>query len=401
MKDSDGPTWLLRIQNAFLPLAKGIYLLVAVVSLITVIGGSLFVLYLQSVISLPVRTVSVPPPYSESPAKLGNTPVPAMDLSLVSNHLAPPTNIRFKVTIDTITAPLREEDNILGYFLADTSNGLASPDGIDIPGGRDATLFERTFDQEHKAIGLKATAALIKEINDTLRDIHEQKERNFEIQVLARDQYRMLSDLTTISFTLRFGPKAPTPTTPEPPMLEPTELGKIAGDIAKIVEPEANQARTVAYRQALEIPKQCKTSDQNQVFVANYRQAFEQVRTRLKKDNIKAFYAGLCEAWQDVLARQAAARRQVEDAQAAARRQVEDARAQALAFNNEASAKHQLEASAAQATTYVTMSIVGAALATFLSISLIVAFLAIEGHSRAIREAIKAMVRASEETNRQ
>ena len=149
----------------------------------------------------------------------------------------------------------------------------------------------------------------------------------------------------------------------------------------------------------LEIPKQCEASDQNQVFVANYRQAFEQVRTRLKANNIEAFYAGLCEAWQDVVAREAAARRQVEEAQAAARRQVEEARAQALEFNNEARAKHQLEASAAQATTYVAMSIVGGALATFLSISLIVAFLAIEGHSRAIREAVKAMVSVSQEKN--
>ena len=399
MKDSDGPTWLLRIQNAFLPLAKGIYLLVAIGSLITVIGGSLFALYMQSVIALPVKTVAVPPPYSESPANVGNTPVPTMDLFLVSNHLAPPTNIKFVVTIDTITTPLREEDNILGYFSADTSNGLASfPDGIDIPGGRDATLFERTFDQEHKAIGLKATTTLIKEINETLRDIQEQNERNFEIQLLARDRYRMLSDLTTISFPLRFGPKSPPPPTPEPTMSEPTELQKIAGDIATIVTSEP-KSRVAAYRRALEIPKQCEASDQTQVFVANYRQAFEQVRTRLKADNIEAFYAGLCEAWQNVLAREAAARRQVEEAHAAARRQVEEARAQALEFNNEARATHQLEASAAQATTYVTMSIVGGALATFLSISLIVAFLAIEGHSRAIREAVKAMVSVSEERN--
>lgn len=410
MKNGDGPGWLIRIQNTFLPLAKGIYIFAAMGSLLTIVGGIAFVIYLQSVIALPPKTVPIPPPYSDSAAQSAGTSAQEMDLSLIDRRLAPPANVRFKVTIDTITAPLRQEDNVVfGYFAADTENGLApSQDGITLLDRRDAALFETTFSRQHQEIGLKPTPTLVDEINETLRDIQEEKERSFEIEVIARDRYKNRPvEPATISFSLRFAPKAPSSAAPEAPRpdgakpepatLEPTELGKIAGEIAKKLVSEAIPERAAAYGLALKVPERCGANKQNEAFVANYRKAFELARDRLNADNVEAFYTGMCEAWQNVLQREAAARRQADEERAAARRRAEEARVQAVAFNNEALVRHQAETLEARAKSYLTMSVVGGALAAFLSISLIVAFLAIEGHSRAIRQAVEAMVRVSGE----
>lgn len=91
----------------------------------------------------------------------------------------------------------------------------------------------------------------------------------------------------------------------------PTELEKVAGDIAKAVVSEASPERVTAYLGALEVPKRCGAEGQNQAFVASYRQAFEQARTWLSAENVEAFYQGVCEAWQDVPGREAAAPEQV------------------------------------------------------------------------------------------
>jgi hypothetical protein len=407
MKNGDGPDWLVRIQNTFLPLAKGIYIVAALGSLLTVIGGAAFILYLQSVIARPPKTVPIPPPYADSAAQSGGATAQEMDFALVDKRLVPPENVRFNVTIGTITAPLRQEDNVvLGYFTADTKNGL---DRVDLQ-GRDAALFEAIFSRQRQQIGLKPTSALVNEIVETLRDIQEEKERRFEIEVIARDQYKNRPpEPTTISFSLRFAPKSPPSAAPEAPwpeVAEPepsgsesTELEKIAGDIAKAVVSEVSPERAAAFSQALKTPEECGANKQNEAFVANYRKAFELVRDRINADNVKAFYTGMCEAWKNVLQREAAARRQAEEERAAARRGAEEARVQAVAFNNAALARHQAESLAARATSYLTMSVVGGALAAFLSISLIVAFLAIEGHSRAIRQAVEAMVKVSENTS--
>jgi hypothetical protein len=399
MTDSDQPgrRWFLRMQSVYvLPLARGICLLIALACLIAVIGGISYVVFLQASIVGQPTPIPVPPPYQDSePAEAVSDR--AIDLAVVQSRLEPPTNIRFVTTIGAITEPPRA-GQVLGRFVADTRNGLAPfPDGISLLGGPDAELFERVREGSKQGIGLAAKTALVAELTETLRDIQATTSRTFTIRVVARDPYGVVSAPTDLSFTLTLGPKSAASAEPPPALPSvPTELQSIAREIARIVEPEVNPAHFAAYRTALKVPARCGTKDNDWTFLANYRQAIEAVRPRLTAANVEAVYLGLCEAWKGVLQREAAEREQVEQRRRAARRAADEARSRALAHNNERLRQHENRVSRAKLQTAVTLSAVGGALTLFLSVALILAFLAIEGHSRAIRTAMEAMVRATD-----
>ena len=404
MKESDrsGKRWFLQIQSTYvLPLARGIYLLIALACLLTVIGGVIFAVYLQTSIARQPSTVPVPTPY-QGTATVGDTSAPEVDLAVIGNRLEPPTNIRFVVTARTITKP-PVEGTVLGHFIADTPNMLAPfPEGVSILGGRDAELFERIRDPAQERIGLAARAALAAEIAEALLDIKEQTSQTFEVRVVARDKYGMTSVPTDLSFALKLGPALASPAAPVPeaqaePQPEPTELQTIAREIARIVEPEVNPDHFAAYKTAVKVPGRCGTSDDDETFVSNYRRALEGMRPRLSASNVEAFYAGLCEAWKGVLEREAAERERAEQKQYAARRVADEARARAQAHNAQVLQEHSARVLDAKAQTAVAMSVIGGALAIFLLIALVLAFLAIEGHSRAVRAAMESMVRMTEE----
>ncbi|NEX16815.1 MAG: hypothetical protein C1943_09340 [Halochromatium sp.] len=144
---SDGYTrgrqWILRVQSAFvLPLARGIYLLVALACLFTVIGGIIYVAFLQASAASQPTLEPLPPAYQES-GTIDEYPPYEIDLSVIEDHLAAPGGLRFLVTIGTITTAI-DESTLLGHFQASTLNKLAGfPDGVSLLGGRDAHLFER------------------------------------------------------------------------------------------------------------------------------------------------------------------------------------------------------------------------------------------------------------------
>lgn len=169
--------WFHRIQSLYvLPLARGMYLLIALVSLLVVVGGSIYALYLQAVIASQPSSVPIPPPYQESGSPVAAT-AQTLDIGLVGSRLEPPTNIRLNVRAGTITAPLRR-DEVIGYFQADTKNNLAtSSEAVSILGGKDADFFERVYDAQTKTIGLKGTTLLEKLVADELLDIMEPKSR--------------------------------------------------------------------------------------------------------------------------------------------------------------------------------------------------------------------------------
>jgi hypothetical protein len=388
----------LRLQSAYvLPLARGVYLLIAVVCLLTVIGGILYAVYLQASTASQPATVALPPPYQGSAAVTQSSPR-EVDLAVVGSRLVSPTNIRFVLAAGTITAPPRE-GVVLGRFVADTPNKLASfPDGISILGGADAELFERTNDAAHQGIGLAARPALVTQISDALRDIKEVTSRTFEIRVVARDEYGIMSAPTDVSLTLRFGPEpaAPAQPTPEAPAA-PTDLQAIAREIAQAVEPEVNPARFAVFNAAVKVPGRCGANDGDKAFLANYRRAVGEVRERLTASNVEAFYLGLCDAWKAALTREAAERDREEQKHSAARRAADEARARAQAHNDHLLQQHASRVFEARTQTAVTMSVIGGAFAIFLSVALLLAFLAIEGHSRAIRAAMESMVRLSAE----
>jgi hypothetical protein len=400
MSDTEarGRQWLLRLQSAFvLPIARGLYLLIAVASLVTVIGGLLYVAFLQASVTAEPTMAPVPEPFTGA-APAVDTSARSVDLNLVGKRLAPPTNLRFVVDVATVSKPL-QPGVVLGYFAADTPNALAPfPDGVSLLGGRDAPLFDRVADPKHDAIGLAPRAALIDEIAERLRDGKGVESRPFEIRVVARDRYGIASEVADLVFSVRIG--VPPTTGAARPVAEPqrpaTELEKLAGEIAEVVEPTVNPARFDAYRVAVQAPSRCGTTDADRVFLGNYRRAFEELRPRLTAANVEAFYLGLCEAWNVTLRRESAEREQAQERWYSERRAAEQARAAVEARNHELLRRHAADVLQAKAQSVLATSVVGVALVVFLSVALILAFLAIEGHSRAVRVAIEAMVRISE-----
>jgi hypothetical protein len=370
-----------------LPIARAIYLFIAVLSLLALVGGILFVAYLQASTAGSPSTVPLPPPYQGS-AAFPNMLTSNLDLSLVQARLRPPTNIRFVVTAGTITNPL-PQGAVLGHFTADTANQIAAyPEGVSILGGPDAERFARALDEKSKMAGLAATPLLAKEIADALRDIKFETERPFQIRVVMRDQFGVTSAAEDVSFSLKLAPLTLVipPTPKADTQAEPTEVQRIAREVAKIIEPTVNPVYFTAYEKAIEVPRRCGASEGDQDFLTNYRRAFEDTKSKLTSANIDAFYTGLCAAWNDVLQKQAAAREQAEQA-----------RHIAIAHNNDLERRHAEQVFQAKTYTSVTLSVIGGALGVFLSVSLVLAFLAIEAHSRAVRLAMEAMVRLTEQ----
>ncbi len=351
-----------------LPAARNMYLVVAFGSLLAIVIGVVFAVYLQIIISTPVIEKPV------HPTSQGL----AINLDTVSSHLAPPTHIRFMVTRTPIDQPLVGDD-IIGYFDAQTANGLARfPDDFDILGGTDAALFDRAplysaptgSSITTPRAGLKATAALIQQINQFVTGQQAPRQQIFSLKVIARDVYGNRSVPADISFTLTYAPPAATSTAPVASM---SDLQRLARDIALVLDPKRTPAYFDAYKRAVAIPKQCGTTDDDHIFVSSYRQAFEQLRSKLNAGNIEAFYAGVCDAWGQAVS------------------QANAERDKAIAENMAAQAQAEMAKSAATLARNQTITFVAGAISLFLVISLFLAFLAIENHSKAMRQAIEVI----------
>jgi len=270
----------------------------------------------------------------------------------------------------------------LGYFTANSPNALASyPNDFDIIGGKDADLFDRTEALPGRT-GLRATAALMSQVTPILAHLLIPQSRPYSLIVVARDQFGNRSKPTAVTFTLEFGPpEAPAITTSNSQTPTPTtSLQRIANAIAAYLDPSRGDSYFSAYRRASRVPSQCGATDDDQSFLTGYGAAFDRFRKRISASNIEAFYSGVCAAWKQTL-----------EQEEAARQQAESARDNAIAQNMEASAAFEVEKAGTNVIKYATLTVVGVALSAFLILSLFLAFLAMENHSKAIREAVQVL----------
>jgi hypothetical protein len=367
-----------KIQSLYvLPIARSFYLFIALVSLITVILGCIFSVYLQASISRPAPKTYIPT-YNESGDLLS-----FIKTNVVENHINQPKNIIFISSKQQVNEQITEY-KLLGYFQADTFNKIAQfPEGFKIVGGRDEKLFKEAFDSENKTTALQATSILADDLNKMLAEGKYTKDRTYEIKVIAKDVFGLTSLPMDVSVKLNF--ESPKPNAvEEPPDQELTDLQKIARDIARTIEPNVNAQYFIIYKNANLVPSRCGATSDNHEFIINYRKAFEQVKKQLNSSNIEAFYFGLCQAWKD-----AQSQKQVEHDRVLAERN------KAIASNEYILDKYNDDISREKATLAIAITIVGGALATFLSISIVLAFLAIEGHSCAVRQAIEAIAKTA------
>ena len=363
--------------------ARAAYVVAATACILVAVLGSVVALYFQLVMVIGPSHVFVPP--------VPMLAAPAISVDAVDDRLKPPMNVRVNITHPVIDKPLSSQ-NILGYFQADTANGLARfPEDVDILGGKDSDLFDRRESASQipgQGAALIPTKKLVEQVNNALQKAEKQQRYDFALVVVARDAYGVPSQVTDVAFTLAFGQGLTAPTEvassrqAEPPIgaRQMSDLERLAQDIALIVDREGSPAYVSAYNRALRQPNVCGTSQSDSNFVVNYRRLFDHARPRLAVINLQAFFDGVCDAWRRATAEQAKTR-------AAA----ETDRNAAIAANQSAQFQYQFEAAAAWAARNLTLIVVGSALGAFLMLCLVLAFLAMEKHSNAMRDALVAL----------
>ncbi len=377
-------------SEIILPAARTIYLGIACVSLVAAIGGILVALFFEMQTWGGPKQVPVPDASAVSP--------PSIDVGTVAAHLAPPRNVRLIVAPGLLSNPLTGSE-VLGYFNADTSNGLPDyPNDFSIIGGKDSALFERTgtyIAGSGARAALTPSTALVNQINGDPANFQAQHAHTFQLRILARDA-RGNSTPASVTFTFYTGPAstlnigpALSQSAPPPPVEETTALQQLASQIAAQTDPSHTATFFDTYKRAQRVPQDCGANTDDQMFVGEYRKAFEGTRKQLTASNLEAFFAGMCDAW-----RQAAARQATEQAQN------ELARGEAISRNTEAAMQSEIKKAGAKVARNVVASFVVAAFGAFITICLFLAFLAMENHTKAVREAIEFLARAQGSSDR-
>lgn len=374
MEETEYKGWGRWLQSKFvLGTARKIYLVIASLSLLVAILAAAAVLVFQLWALKPAPEVPVPEARTPQPV--------SMDVSTVSRSLLPPTNVHF--VPKPITGPLDQTD-VVGYFDADTPNGLAAfPNDFDIFGGPDAAQFERvsvTVRYPTRVVvraGLKPSAALLATINQAVSGTASIQPR-YTVNVVARDRFGNTTRPTTVSFSLAFGA---TPTAPQGAgTVQLSDLQVLARAIALHIDPAKTPTYFDQYRRALRVPGQCGTSDDNADFLRGFKASFNALESQLTLSNIEPFYAGVCAAWEEGASKEIAAR-QASDG----------ARSEAMAKNVAAKLASSVEKAGVNVAKYTALYVVISAVSAFLFISLFLAFLAIENHSDALRQAVDAI----------
>lgn len=359
-----------RVQSDFvLRTARGFYLVTACVSLAALLLAVLVALLAQGstfrfAIERPVPSVEAPAPE-------------AIALDDVVARMTPPHTLRFVSDPGVLNFDI-SEGQVLGFFDAETPNQLAAfPNDFDVIGGEHAALFSVGRHPANGRAGLRATAALAQQVSDA-RNANGSGQLNYALRIVARDRAGQTSAPADVAIVISFAPVGSAPPAPAA-SASPTDLQALAREIAIAIDPQQTDIFFDVIRSAQRTPELCG-AEGDPAFVAEYRRAFEGLRDQLRRENLGLFYRGVCDAW-----RGASERTQ-------ARYASEIAAAEAVAVRN-AQQRAQLEQQKQIARTIrnIAFGIAGTALAVFLTIALFLAFLAMEGHSKALREAVETL----------
>jgi len=363
-----------RLQSDLvLRTARGFYLIAACISLLAIVIAAFVAIVAQG--STLRFAIDRPVPEVSSPQ------AEAIAVEEVAARLAPPTGLRFVQDPGMISFEVAE-GQALGYFIAETPNQLAPyPDDFDVVGGEHASLFQLSRHPGSGRAGLRASAGLAQALNEAQNGLTTTLQQQFNVRVIARDQAGQRSQPTDLVITLLLGPPgaaAPAPVEKQQPF---TALQALAREIALVVDPAQTDIYFDTVRSALRTPRLCN-ADESPEFVAQYRRGFEGVRAQLNRDNVSLFYRGVCDAWQNAIARG--------EARYAQERAVAD---EVIARNMQTRMALEGQKVMARMVRNVAIGIAMSALAAFLTIALFLAFLAMEGHSKALREAVDILAR--------
>ncbi len=367
----------MRIDNAlFLRIARNIQFVLAGAALLAAgvaIAATLF--HQANALNTTYDTEAVPPPYETKGISL--------NADIVRRRLRPPSSVSFIPTRNPVSGTV-EEGDFLGAFAMETANKPASfPDDIRIIGGKDGNSFERREYPSSGQTGLTYTAELAEEINAAIAAGTDPYRRSFEITVLAYDEYKNRSAPTEVRFSTSFTASA-TPqrvvTNNQGSLASP--LWSLAYKLAVAVDAEGTRNRIDLLEQIEEQLKGCKVNDR-QKYLDKTEETFEVEKASVTADNVGAFLAGVCEAWKTALKSEEAKRRA---------RQSEINGAEARNARN--AREMQSRVAAAKLKRNASAVFIASSLFAFVVIVLVLAFLALENHSRSIRMAVVSMAKS-------
>lgn len=381
-------------STRILPIARAIFTASAFVSLLIIVGAVVWIVLLQFKAMIPAHQERVPD--LASPPPLAEIAPAEIDLSMIEKRLAKPKNIRL-VAMGRIEGDIRPSTPV-ATVQAETVNDLApSPDDLIILGGKDAALFQ-AIQLDHRS-ALALAPSLLFQINGEIRQMTSgeipagSRSRDFELRLAVRDVYGAMSVPENVVLTLTWGRDAPAQAHSEPQSQALTPWQELAREIALALDPGRSPTYFEMYRRALEIPRECGVGGEDNRFVADARNVFESLKQQLTTANVEAFYDGLCSAWRQARSKETDELRRANEARDAAITKAKSERDAIIARNKAARARAQSEAWAASAQQWASLPVIGGAIIAFLFTALLLAFLAMESHSKSIRLAIEQMAR--------
>ncbi|MBO6717263.1 MAG: hypothetical protein JJ913_04825 [Rhizobiaceae bacterium] len=366
-------------STRILPIARALVIIAALLCLVAIAAAAIWIVILQVRTWAPVDQQPVP----ELPPRPAVENV-ELDAEAVARRLVPPSKISV-TALDPLTQSTRA-GTVVALVAADTANGLAPlPEGLLVLSSPDAGYFRPSAAGQGR-LGLAATSALVDLVKSQLETPDGPASRIFQLRLAVRDRYGLSSAPAEVELRLILHrAQAASDERPAPPAgAQASSWQMLAQEIALAIDPSRSPAYFDAYNRALAVPQQCEVGNQTEIFTADARRAFLLVADRLASTNPEAFYDGLCVAWASAREAEAAARARIE----ADERAAVAARQAVIVSNSSARAEAALHARSMRGQQLISLAFVGSAVLTFLFISLVLAFLAIEGHSKAIRAAI-------------
>lgn len=275
---------------------------------------------------------------------------------------------------------------IVARLAADTPYGMAPfPEGYVIVGGKDHELFSEDADPDNAGgTVLRARSQLVASLNKLPGEAKASGVT--QVRILAKDSNGNTAPPVAIPFRIPIEtaetsgqPSNPAETVED--ASAPEALQATVAALARLAGPPGSPEYFAAYDDARAEPERCDAKDNETFFVA-YARAFAHLRQRLTKDNIKTFYDGLCEAWSA----------QLRAARLEAQHQNE-ARAAVIAQNVAAEIASSAWKGWAKTIRDTALAFAIVCVCFFMTVALFLAFLAIEGHSNAMRIAVEALAR--------
>ncbi|MBL8547821.1 MAG: hypothetical protein JNL81_15250 [Hyphomonadaceae bacterium] len=369
-----------RVQSELvLRTARGFYLAIAC--------ASLGVLLVAAVVAILAQGSTLRFSMDREAPAVRPAAVEAIAMEDVSARMTPPHTLRFVAEPAALNFDV-SEGQVLGFFDAETPNQLAGyPDDFDVVGGEHAALFTLSRHPSNGRAGLRATAALAQQMAEARAAGGGSAQLSYTLRIVARDRAGQVSSPADVTIALTLTPPGATP--PEPAAdASLTDLQALSREIALTLDPQQTDVFFDIVRSAQRTPRLCN-AEESPAFVAEYRRAFEGLRAQLRRDNLELFYRGVCDAWN------AAAERA--QARYASDRAAADA---VIARNAQQRAELDAQKRTARMIRNIAFGVAATALAAFLTIALFLAFLAMEGHSKALREAVETLAAQNPQPSR-